>query len=101
VTRDPAADPAPQARPTVDFQALIPQGWSDPGLTIHLRNTLSLIGGERFFAAEISRRRMNDQGRDLKPEHVITICTQPDDSLPALLRLLANLFEQEEPVVVA
>jgi hypothetical protein len=84
----------------VDFQALIPQGWFDPGLTIHLRGTLSLSGGERFFVAEVCRRRLNGQGRDLKPEHVITICAQPDDSLPELLRLLAKLFEQADPVEV-
>ena len=83
---------------TIDFQQLIPQGFFEPGLTIHLRGTLSLSGGERFFVAEICRRRLSNQGRDLKPEHIITICTQPDDSLPELLRTLAHLFELTEPI---
>jgi len=53
-----------------------------------------------FLAAEVGQVRYGKNGRPLQPSSLISICTQPDDSLPELLRLLARLFEQEEPVVI-
>jgi hypothetical protein len=85
----------------IDFQDLIPRGLTaDPGLVVHLGHGTRLSGGGWFFTAAIHRRRVNAHGRDLKAEHVITICGEPGESLPDLLRNVAGLFEAQEPIEV-
>lgn len=83
---------------TVDFQALIPRDWTHKGTTIRLGRGVKLDGVGAFFTAEVVRRRFNAAGREMKGEHVLTLCGEPGESLPTLLRALAGLFEQESPV---
>lgn len=99
LTPDPSRDrdPLAEAR-TVDFQALIPKTFTNPGLVVYLRRAVRLDGGKAFYVAEIARRRLSGRGEDLKPEPVISICGQEGAPLPELLRDLARLFEQEAPV---
>lgn len=85
---------------TVDFQALIPRDWTHKGTAIHLGRGVKLDGVGAFFTAQIIRRRFNADGRELKGEHVLTLCGEPGESLPTLLSALAGLFEQEAPVEV-
>jgi len=87
---------------TIDFQALIPRDLDASGLGIHIDidRGACLTGGESFFTAEIVQLRTSTRGRPLNDHHVITICGDPDASLPDLLRALAELFEQEQPVTV-
>lgn len=83
----------------IDFRSLTPSGWDDPGLLVRLGRGLQLSGDGAFFVAEILRRRLSPStGRDLQPEKVISICARPGESLPTLLRQLADLFEHDGPV---
>jgi len=83
----------------VDFQALVPRG--SAAIAVHLGRGISLGGGTSFYTATILRRRFSGNGsRELKGEHVITVCGQPEASLPELLRDLAALFDAPEPVEV-
>jgi hypothetical protein len=83
----------------VDFQALTPRGSNS--LAVHLGRGVSLGGGTSFYTATILRRRFSGNGlHELKSEHVITVCGQPDASLPELLRDLAALFDATEPIEV-
>jgi hypothetical protein len=83
----------------LDFRTLIPASWEDAGLLVRLGRGIRLSGDGAFFVAEIMRRRLSRAtGRDLEPEKVISICGQPGESLPALLRQLADLFEHEGPI---
>ncbi len=84
----------------VDFAALIPSDY-ESGLRIDIGRGVQLGSGEgSFFTAALSKRRWNDRGRELKAEHVISICGKPSDDLPTLLGVLARLFEQSDVVVV-
>ena len=82
----------------VDFKALVPVSWAHQGTTIHLGRGVKLDGDAAFYTAQIVRRRFNPQGRELKGEHVLTLCGEPGAPLGQLLRDLAGLFEQEAPV---
>jgi hypothetical protein len=83
----------------VDFQALIPAGSN--GLAVHLGRGISFGRGTSFFTATILKRRFSNYGaRELKGEHVVTICGQPDASLPELLRDLATIFDAPDPIEV-
>jgi len=82
----------------VDFQALIPVDWAHAGTTIHIGRGIKLDGEAAFYTAQIVRRRFNSHGRELKGEHVLTLCGEPGAPLGQLLRDLAGLFEQEAPV---
>jgi hypothetical protein len=82
----------------LDLQALIPTEFDGPQLNLRIRKAVSLSSEGAFLAAEIGQVRYGKNGRPLQPSSIISICTQPDDSLPELLRILARLFEQEEPI---
>jgi hypothetical protein len=91
----------PNARRSIDFQALIPRDFGDCGFAVNISRGIQLGSGDgAFFTAGIVRRRFNAAGRELKGERVITICGKPGESLPALLRDLARLFEQSGVLVV-
>ncbi len=86
-------------RRRVDFAALIPHDF-ESGVRIDIGRGVQLGSGDgAFFTAAIAKRRFNDQGRELKAEHVITICGKPDDTLPTLLENLALLFDSSDVVL--
>ncbi len=83
----------------IDFDALIPRDF-ESGLRVDLGRGIQLGSGEgAFFTAAIAKRRWNNQGRELKAEHVITVCGKPGGTLPTLLEDLALLFEQSDVVL--
>lgn len=84
----------------IDFQALVPKDFANPGLVLYLRRAVKLDGGKAFYVADIARRRISGRGDDLKPTPVISLCGDQGAPLPELLRTLAYLFEQEQPVEV-
>ncbi len=80
----------------IDFKALVPLDF-ESGLRIDIGRGIQLGNGEgSFFTAWIGKRRWNAQGRELKAEHVISICAKPDQDLPTLLEALAWFFENSD-----
>ena len=84
----------------VDFAALVPRDWHHVGFSVHVGRGVQLSGSASFFTAEVRRRRLNPQGRELKGEHVVTLCGDPGAPLGELLRTLAGLFEADQPVEI-
>jgi hypothetical protein len=79
---------------TIDFKALVPTDFDAPMLNLQIRKAVSLDGGQAFLAAEIGQVHLGKNGRPLQPKRIVSICGHPGESLPKLLRDLADLFEQ-------
>lgn len=85
----------------IDFQALVPKTWDNAGITLVIRRAIRFGStGGAVLAVDVGRRRLGRSGQDLKPEHVITILGNEDETVAVLLHKLTVAFEQPNPVQV-
>lgn len=76
----------------IDFNAVVPQKWDDPELTITVQSGFSFNGG-KFLQARITQATTTASGRKGKPKHLITITVDKDEGMVGLLNSLEHCFE--------
>ena len=83
---------------SIDLSNVLSPDWKDLGVRIDLCWRLRL-GNPGAWGANISKRRMTKSGNgEGKPEHIVLLLAEPGESPSTLLRQVADLLEQVEPI---